>query len=161
MLKTIEIRYFKSIEQLKINCKRINVFIGEPNTGKSNILEAIGVFSMPYCSNLRELVRFENMSDLFFEKETRNKAAVRTDLSDYSISYEEGKVKIDLNYGKGIKINYVTDDKGNLLPCLGAHYLGFSNSIRLDIMALTDLAKKNQKKPTPKQLLEIIQGKSE
>jgi AAA15 family ATPase/GTPase len=112
MLKTIKILHFKSIEQLEIECKRINVFIGEPNTGKSNILEAIGVFSLPYCSNLRELVRFENMSDLFFEKETKNKVTVETDLSDYSISYEEGKVKIDLDYGKKIKINYVTDDKG-------------------------------------------------
>jgi AAA15 family ATPase/GTPase len=112
MLKTIEIRYFKSIELLEIDCKRINVLIGEPNTGKSNILEAIGVFSLPYCDKLREIVRFENMSDLFFEKEIKNKVSVRTGLSDYIISYEEGRVKIDLNYGKGITINYVTDDNG-------------------------------------------------
>lgn len=112
MMKTIEIRHFKSIEALKIDCKRINVFIGEPNTGKSNILEAIGVFSMPFAGHLKDLVRYENMSDLFFEKETRNNISVQTDSHDYSIFQEERKIKIDLNYGKGVNINYSTDDEG-------------------------------------------------
>ena len=42
MVKTLEVKNFKSIKHLKLNCKRINIFIGEPNTGKSNILETWG-----------------------------------------------------------------------------------------------------------------------
>jgi hypothetical protein len=42
----IEITNFKSIRHLNIEgCKRINVFIGYPNVGKSNILEALGLYS--------------------------------------------------------------------------------------------------------------------
>ncbi len=45
MIETLEISNFKSVKHLKLPCKRFNVFIGEPNTGKSNILEALGLLS--------------------------------------------------------------------------------------------------------------------
>ena len=45
MIKNLEIENFKSIKHLKLDCKRINLFIGEPNTGKSNILESFGILS--------------------------------------------------------------------------------------------------------------------
>ncbi|MGC9435299.1 MAG: AAA family ATPase [Methanomicrobiales archaeon] len=45
MINRLEIRHFKSIKNLELDCKRVNVFIGEPNTGKSNILEALGLLS--------------------------------------------------------------------------------------------------------------------
>ncbi len=112
MLKTIKIQHFKSIEHLQIECKKLNVFIGEPNTGKSNILEAIGVFSLPFCNTLKELVRFENMSDLFFEKESGNKIVVQTDVAEYAMYYDEGKVRIDFTYGGDVTVNYTTDDAG-------------------------------------------------
>ena len=38
MIRTLEIKNFKSIKELRLDCRRINIFIGEPNTGKSNIL---------------------------------------------------------------------------------------------------------------------------
>ncbi|RLI82013.1 hypothetical protein DRP04_04880 [Archaeoglobales archaeon] len=44
-VREVEIENFKSIKHLKLECRRINVFIGEPNTGKSNIIEAIVVSS--------------------------------------------------------------------------------------------------------------------
>ncbi|MBF5010274.1 AAA family ATPase [Burkholderia pseudomultivorans] len=43
MIKTIEIRNYKSIDILKLDLGRVNVFIGENGAGKSNILEAIGL----------------------------------------------------------------------------------------------------------------------
>ena len=42
-LDWVEIKNFKSIKDLRLDCKRINVFIGKPNVGKSNILEALGL----------------------------------------------------------------------------------------------------------------------
>jgi len=45
MITKLGIKNFKSIKSLELDCKRVNVFIGEPNTGKSNILEALGLLS--------------------------------------------------------------------------------------------------------------------
>ncbi|MGF2413915.1 MAG: AAA family ATPase, partial [Ferruginibacter sp.] len=45
-IDNIEIKNFKSIRDAKINdCSRVNIFIGYPNVGKSNILEAIGLLT--------------------------------------------------------------------------------------------------------------------
>ncbi len=65
MIRTLHITNFKSIRELKLSCRRVNVFIGKPNTGKSNLLEALGMFSLPYSGNPRSLLRFETMVDLF------------------------------------------------------------------------------------------------
>jgi AAA15 family ATPase/GTPase len=45
MIEELEIVNFKSIKNLRLRCKRVNLLIGEPNTGKSNILEALGLLS--------------------------------------------------------------------------------------------------------------------
>jgi predicted ATPase len=43
MLKTIKVESFKSLENVEIELGRVNVFIGANGSGKSNLLEAIGV----------------------------------------------------------------------------------------------------------------------
>jgi AAA15 family ATPase/GTPase len=40
-IKNVEIRNFKSIKNIEFSAKKVNVFIGDANTGKSNILKAI------------------------------------------------------------------------------------------------------------------------
>jgi len=45
MIKSIAIQGFKSIYDLKLDLGRVNVFIGANGSGKSNILEALGVLS--------------------------------------------------------------------------------------------------------------------
>ncbi|MEX0965892.1 MAG: AAA family ATPase [Bacteroidia bacterium] len=66
----LEIRNFKSIKEMKLRCKRINLFIGRPNVGKSNILEALALFSAPYLLNepvyLGDLVRFNDNRNFFY-----------------------------------------------------------------------------------------------
>jgi AAA15 family ATPase/GTPase len=69
--KILKITNFKSIKNLEINCGRINVFIGEPNTGKSNILEALGLMSFFMFGNQRDIqdfVRNERISNLFYDE---------------------------------------------------------------------------------------------
>lgn len=72
MISSLSAENFKSIKNLKIDCKRLNIFIGEPNTGKSNILESIGMFSYFYYSrfgyDLQDFVRFESMGNLFYDE---------------------------------------------------------------------------------------------
>jgi AAA15 family ATPase/GTPase len=68
-INTIEIKNFKSIRHQKIEgCKRVNVFIGYPNVGKSNILEALTLFEIGILGDVdfRNLLRFENYSNLFY-----------------------------------------------------------------------------------------------
>lgn len=70
-LTSVSIRNFKSVKSVTLSdCQRINVLIGRPNVGKSNILEALALFDVPYMVNssnksLRNLLRIENTADLF------------------------------------------------------------------------------------------------
>ena len=69
-IKNIEIKNFKSIRHLKIeDCRRVNVFIGYPNTGKSNILEAIGLYSTFLLKEehfkFNNICRVKRFSELF------------------------------------------------------------------------------------------------
>src|ERR1700761_709996 len=63
----IEIKNFKSIRHQKVEaCKRINLFVGPPNTGKSNMLEAIGLYGINDSKlNFKSFVRIESSSTLF------------------------------------------------------------------------------------------------
>lgn len=72
-IDNIEIKNFKSIAHQKIEgCKRINVFVGPPNVGKSNILEAVGLFSCLQIDSssfrFNEICRLSRVADLFFNK---------------------------------------------------------------------------------------------
>jgi len=75
MITKLGIKNFKSIKDLELDCKRVNVFIGEPNTGKSNILEALGLLSwwghFNYHNTLRDYVRFESLENLFFDNKMK------------------------------------------------------------------------------------------
>jgi predicted ATP-dependent endonuclease of OLD family len=68
-IKNIEIKNFKSIRHLKIeDCRRINVFVGYPNTGKSNLLEALSLFSIDRPAvDFSSFVRIGKVPTLFFD----------------------------------------------------------------------------------------------
>ncbi|GAB3797095.1 ATP/GTP-binding protein [Spirosoma humi] len=66
-LNWVEIKNFKSIKDLRLNCKRVNVFIGKPNVGKSNILEGLGLLGASYNDEkyLSGAVRYNEIRELF------------------------------------------------------------------------------------------------
>ena len=70
MIHKLSIRNFKSIRELDLDCRRVNVFIGEPNAGKTNILEAIGLWCPGVHAELRRVCRAEYVSELFFDQNT-------------------------------------------------------------------------------------------
>lgn len=93
MIKNLQIENFKSIKYLKLDCKRINIFIGEPNTGKSNILEGIGLLSqIPHMAheNIRRFVRFEIMRDLFYDRVLENRINIAFDGKALEMSFQDG-----------------------------------------------------------------------
>ncbi len=68
MLTSLKIERLKSIRYLELPCRRVNLFIGEPNTGKSNILEALGILS--WCGvggAISSFVRFQKTHYLFYD----------------------------------------------------------------------------------------------
>jgi len=80
MIGQIHIRNFKSIRELKFDTKRVNIFVGEPNTGKSNILEALAFFSQGVLiSAAQELLRFKTTADLFFDQKVANELSVNAE----------------------------------------------------------------------------------
>ena len=81
-IENIEIKNFKSIRHQKIEgCKRINVFVGPPNVGKSNVLEAMGLFSLMEIfetSNIpfKQIVRFNDLPQLFYNGDVTSKIEI-------------------------------------------------------------------------------------
>jgi len=101
MIKSLQIENFKSIKHLKLDCKRVNIFIGEPNTGKSNILEGIGLLSHIYHSgSVRRFVRFENMRDLFYDHALENKVNISFDEKILEITFKDGNFTGRYSNGK-------------------------------------------------------------
>ena len=90
MINTLEINRFKSIKSLTLNCRKINLFIGEPNTGKSNILEALGLWSFLYHGhpdgdNAKEFFRFESTLNLFCDEVIDEPLEIRCDSLRFSL----------------------------------------------------------------------------
>lgn len=76
-LHHVRIENFKSIKQVNFDCKRVNIFIGKPNVGKSNILEALGMLSNH--SYLTNIVRYKKSYELFYDNDTSNNIKIYTD----------------------------------------------------------------------------------
>lgn len=87
MITKLSIANFKSVRQLDIDCKKVNLFIGEPNTGKSNILEALALLSWcghPVDEAISNFVRFQVMSNLFYDQLLDQEVTINARTSDAS-----------------------------------------------------------------------------
>jgi len=96
MIEKLEIRNFKSIKHLNLQCKRVNVLIGAPNTGKSNLLEALGLISFCYFGHidtLRSFVRFERVSDLFYEGVLDEPVEISLDGKKLILEFRDGRFR--------------------------------------------------------------------
>lgn len=95
MIKNLEIKNFKSIKHLKLNCKRINIFIGKPNTGKSNILETLGFLSATGTGgSLKDYIRLESMTNLFYDQNIQQKVEISIDNISFAIAFENGEFEV-------------------------------------------------------------------
>lgn len=136
MLDKLRIENFKSIKDLTVECKRINLFIGEPNSGKSNILEALGLLSwlnfaevatsphepmdsrpltispQSYFPRLFDFIRFLGVQDLFRDGLIDEQISITTTDEKKQIGIEmkikAGSVVIESN-GNKVHMNYKGD----------------------------------------------------
>jgi AAA15 family ATPase/GTPase len=87
MIEPVHIQNFKSIRDLKFNAKRINLFIGEPNTGKSNIIEALAFFAQGALNHFGEIFRFKTIADLFFDQKVTKELNVKAGDWEFSLKF--------------------------------------------------------------------------
>jgi len=108
-INDISIRNFKSIRECEIpNCKRINLFIGRPNVGKSNIIEALSLFSISFLrenssKKLPQLIRIQNEAELFYEGNWDFQTYVETDFG-----------RCDLLYNPQVGLQVILEMKGEM-----------------------------------------------
>jgi len=113
-LNWVDIKNFKSIKDLHLDCKRVNVFIGKPNVGKSNILEGLGLLGAGFDNGklLKNAVRYQDIRHLFRDNDVGTMIEVVTDklkasiypLPTLSAVLEDGKIaKGVANYHVGNK----------------------------------------------------------
>jgi len=126
MINHLNINNFKSIGRLKlVDCRRINLFIGYPNVGKSNVLEALSLFSLPYLNegeNINKFIRIENRNELLFDQ-SNSFCCIESNLEkielsidyDLKISREASNWKQDRTFSQEL----------DLLNCTAAFYANY------------------------------------
>jgi AAA15 family ATPase/GTPase len=124
---TVHITNFKSLKDVTLSdCKRINLLIGKPNVGKSNILEAIGLFSLPYfningITKLTDYIRLESFEEIFFDGNIKEKIIIKTDdgrhcivtYQDTSLVREQDETKFMPIENLHFNINLKKDDSSS------------------------------------------------
>lgn len=129
-IKNVTVKNFKSIKSVTLSdCRRINVMIGRPNVGKSNLLEALALFDVPYMVNsanksLKQLVRIENTTDLFHNGVTTSPIEIFTDDSSLIVSrIANNGLNIDIStkgdtskYAFSSSLNLTTKKEPKIFP---------------------------------------------
>lgn len=89
MIHQLNIKNFKSVKDLKLSCKKLNILIGEPNSGKSNILEALALQSQNTMGKElnKQIFRYKTIGDLFFDFNINKPIEVTTDERNTVLKY--------------------------------------------------------------------------
>ncbi|MBC5646046.1 AAA family ATPase [Parabacteroides sp. W1-Q-101] len=100
----VHINNFKSIKNVVLNdCRRINLFIGKPNVGKSNLLEAMSLFCLPYLKfakkrSIQQFIRVESDAELFFDGHIETPIRIETDVVNAEVHLDSMGLSFLLNY---------------------------------------------------------------
>lgn len=105
IIQNIHIENFKSAKDVTLtNCKRINLLIGKPNVGKSNLLEALSLFCLPFLKylkkkDLQQFIRVENVSELFCNGNIESEIKVQADQQKAVLKWlPQNSVEVNLHY---------------------------------------------------------------
>ncbi len=94
MINELFISNFKSIEKIELKPAQFNLFIGKPNVGKSNILEAISLLGIHHLVDdngmlNKEAIRYEKAYNLF--NNSQNSIDIKTDMLSVFLSSGSGR----------------------------------------------------------------------
>ncbi|WP_082987106.1 MULTISPECIES: AAA family ATPase [Butyricimonas] len=130
-IQNIHIKNFKSIKEVRLDdCKRINLLIGKPNVGKSNLLEALSLFCLPFLKylkkkDLQQFIRVENLSELF------HNGAIEDDIQVWADGMEALLKWVPQN-GIEVRLRYSVSGEEIVLP--------FSSSLAYTKKNMPDVA---------------------
>jgi len=103
MIQQLSIKNFKSIKDLELPCKKLNVIIGEPNSGKSNIIEALCLQSQNAISQeLNKVIfRYKTLGQLFYDFNITNPIVVNSGEKNSVLKYvirSDGSIENQFSY---------------------------------------------------------------
>lgn len=140
MITKLRVKNFKSVKELELDCTRVNVLIGKPNAGKSNILETMGILSGLSYRNVRDFVRMETPGNLFYDEILQNPIEIDIEYQDDEGFNRTGEVRIsfkdDLFYildgsKQALKIDYDLLDVGGS-PGTDYEFIRFYRYLHMD-----------------------------
>jgi predicted ATPase len=103
-IEHIRVTNFKSMRNLEVEgCRRINLLIGYPNVGKSNLLEALSLFSVPFLrrgENLNKFIRSENQREIFHNA-LHTECSVLTNVAKVLLFVKEDFLRLSTQIGNG------------------------------------------------------------
>jgi AAA15 family ATPase/GTPase len=89
-LTYVNIRNFKSLKHVDMQTSRVNLFIGKPNSGKSNLLEAMALnhFLFQHNAKIQEykFIRASSSSSLFYDSDSNQPISVDSNKFKYLIT---------------------------------------------------------------------------
>jgi AAA15 family ATPase/GTPase len=103
MVNQLIVRNFKSIKSIELFAKKVNVFIGDPNSGKSNIIEALSLISQGAIGQTlsKEVFRYTSIADLFFDFNINKPIELFTNEFNYWLKYavrQDGVPENEFNF---------------------------------------------------------------
>lgn len=105
MIRHLTIENFKSIRRLELECRRVNVFIGEPNTGKTNALEALALWGSETHPEIGMALRITNMAQLHWNNDPSGSIRLRWSGKDKELQ------TLSLEYGDDNQWNLTANDQ--------------------------------------------------
>ena len=98
-IKFLRIQNFKSIKDVTLHPRRVNLIIGEPNVGKSNLLEAMSLLGgITYEQTekfMGSFIRYEEPRQLFYDNLVANTIKVETDKDVAVLLFEKKSEKFE------------------------------------------------------------------
>ena len=135
-IHTLRIQNFKSIKDVEMKPRRVNIIIGEPNVGKSNILEAMSLLGgMVYNKEggrfMEGQIRYQDLRNLFYDDNWSEKIEVLANENWVAKVYQI-RESIGVDFGKiyehgSIEISYYA-----MIDITGSVY-GFKNITKKEI----------------------------
>lgn len=103
-IKWLDIENFKSIKKARFDCKRVNIFVGPPNVGKSNLLEAVGMLGAYNGINkdklFSEFVRYEKFRNLFYDNDRSLHILIDSNFGHFFSKFHQNNIEsYDIFFG--------------------------------------------------------------